>query len=53
MSRYKLIIDPDQVTLLDTETGRQESAATNGNQLFTFRLRCTMAGIDLETVDRR
>ena len=53
MSRYKLIIEIHQVTLVDTETGRQMSAATKGNQLFTFRLRCTMAGIDLETVDRR
>lgn len=29
MSRYKLIIERHQVTLVDTQTGRQESYAEN------------------------
>lgn len=55
MSRYKLIIERHQVTLVDTETQEREIAggALIHVQAQHFLFRCTVAGINIETEDRR
>lgn len=54
MSRYKLIIERQLVTLVDTETGRQETASCRSiSSVQIFAYRCTVAGINIETEDRR
>lgn len=55
MIRYKLIIESHQVTLVDLSSGRQVTAtgASIYRKAVEFQLRCTLASLDIETLDRR